>query len=107
MEPEPLDRPVVTPLAPLRAAPGAAGRATMRDVAGLAGGRLKTGSRGGNGAPAGDADLAARVRRAAAQLNYRHNMTASNLRRGDRRSFMIGLMLEDVSNPYSSSIYRA
>ena len=54
-----------------------------------------------------DAGLAARVRRAAAQLNYRHNMTASNLRRGDRRSFMIGLMLEDVSNPYSSGIYRA
>src|SRR6266567_2229510 len=53
------------------------------------------------------ADMAARVRRAAAQLNYRHNMTASNLRRGDRRSFMIGLMLEDVSNPYSSIIYRA
>src|ERR1019366_5294233 len=36
-----------------------------------------------------------------------HNMTASNLRRGDHKSFMIGLMLEDVSNPYSSSIYRA
>ena len=51
--------------------------------------------------------MAARVRRAVAQLNYRHNMTASNLRRGDRKSFMIGLMLEDVSNPYSSSIYRA
>jgi LacI family transcriptional regulator len=79
----------------------------MRDVAALAGVSLKTVSRVVNGAPTVDADLAARVRRAAAQLNYRHNMTASNLRRGDRRSFMIGLMLEDVSNPYSSSIYRA
>ncbi len=68
---------------------------------------LKTASRVVNGAPTVDADLAARVRRAAAQLNYRHNMTASNMRRGDRRSFMIGLMLEDVSNPYSSILYRA
>ena len=79
----------------------------MRDVAALARVSLKTVSRVVNGSPTVDADLADRVRRAAAQLNYRHNMTASNLRRGDRRSFMIGLMLEDVSNPYSSSIYRA
>ena len=79
----------------------------MRDVAALAGVSLKTVSRVVNGEPTVDAGLAARVRRAAVQLNYRHNMTASNLRRGDRRSFMIGLMLEDVSNPYSASIYRA
>ena len=79
----------------------------MRDVAALARVSLKTVSRVVNGATTVDAELADRVRRAVAQLSYRHNMTASNLRRGDRRSFMIGLMLEDVSNPYSSSIYRA
>lgn len=79
----------------------------MRDVAALAGVSLKTVSRVVNGASTVDASLAARVRRAVTQLNYRHNMTASNLRRGDHRSFMIGLMLEDVGNPYSSSIYRA
>jgi LacI family transcriptional regulator len=107
MEPESSDRPVVTPLAPPVAPSPAVGRATMRDVAALAGVSLKTVSRVVNGAPTVDADLAARVRRAAAQLNYRHNMTASNLRRGDRRSFMIGLMLEDVSNPYSAGVYRA
>src|SRR5581483_120059 len=100
------DRPVVTPLAPAPPSP-APGRATMRDVAALAGVSLKTVSRVVNGAPTVDAELASRVHRAAAQLNYRHNMTASNLRRGDRRSFMIGLMLEDISNPYSSVIYRA
>jgi LacI family transcriptional regulator len=83
------------------------GRATMRDVAALAGVSLKTVSRVINSEPTVDAVLAAKVRRAAAQLNYRHNMTASNLRRGDRRSFTIGLMLEDVGNPYSSSVYRA
>lgn len=79
----------------------------MRDVAALAGVSLKTVSRVVNGAPTVDAGLAARVRRAASQLHYRHNMTASNLRRGDGRSFMIGLMLEDVGNPYSAAIYRA
>jgi len=83
------DRPVITPLAP-SALPG---RATMRDVAALAGVSLKTVSRVVNGAPTVDADLAARVRRAALQLYYRHHMTASTLRRGDRRSFMFGLML--------------
>ena len=59
-----------------------------------------------NGATTVDADLAAGVQRAAAQLHYRHNMTASNLRRGDRRSFMIGPMLEDVSDPYSQILFR-
>lgn len=105
VEPVPGQLPVVTPLASLPAP--SPGRATMRDVAALAGVSLKTVSRVVNGATTVDAGMAARVRRAAAQLNYRHNMTASNLRRGDGRSFMIGLMLEDVSNPYSSSIYRA
>jgi hypothetical protein len=52
-------------------------RATMRDVAALVGVRLKTVSRVVNGAPTADAELAARVRRAAAQLSYRHNMTTS------------------------------
>src|SRR6266849_6333347 len=107
MEPDPGHRSVVTPPAPLEAPTAPTGRATMRDVAALARVSLKTVSRVVNGAPTVDAGLADRVRRAVAQLNYRHNMTASNLRRGDRRSFMIGLMLEDVSNPYSSSIYRA
>jgi LacI family transcriptional regulator len=87
--------------------PAPPGRPTMRDVAALAGVSLKTVSRVINGEPTVDPGLAARVRRAAGQLSYRHNLTASNLRRGDRRSFMIGLMLEDMANPYSSSIYRA
>jgi LacI family transcriptional regulator len=79
----------------------------MREVAALAGVSLKTVSRVVNGSPTVDPELASRVRRAAARLNYRPDMTASNLRRADRRSFMIGLMLEDVGNPYSSGLYRA
>lgn len=82
-------------------------RPTMRDVAALAGVSLKTVSRVINGAPTVDQALASQVRQAAAQLNYKPNLTASSLRRGDGRSLMIGLMLEDVANPYSSSIYRS
>jgi LacI family transcriptional regulator len=79
----------------------------MRDVAALAGVSLKTVSRVINGAPTVDPVLAAQVRRAATQLNYQPNLTASSLRRSDRRSLAIGLMLEDVANPFSASLYRS
>ena len=79
----------------------------MRDVAALAGVSLKTVSRVVNGEPNVAPKLTAQVRRAAGQLNYRPNRTASSLRRGDGRTAMIGLLLEDVGNPYSSSVERA
>jgi LacI family transcriptional regulator len=79
----------------------------MRDVAALAGVSLKTVSRVINGMPSVDPGLTDQVRRAAALLNYKPNLTASSLRRRDGRSMMIGLMLEDIANPYSSTIYRA
>ena len=82
-------------------------RPTMRDVAALAGVSLNTVSRVVNGEPQVTEDLAARVRRAVAQLNYKPNLTASNLRRSGGRSATIGLLLEDMANPFSSSIYRA
>jgi LacI family transcriptional regulator len=82
-------------------------RPTMRDVAALAGVSLKTVSRVINGTPTVDPALVAQVQRAAEQLNYQPNLTASSLRRGDRRSLMIGLILEDIANPYSSTIYRS
>src|ERR1700721_3089656 len=82
-------------------------RPTMRDVAALAGVSLKTVSRVINGMPSVDPALTDQVRRAAARLNYKPNLTASSLRRRDGRSMMIGLMLEDIANPYSSTIYRA
>ncbi len=82
-------------------------RPTMRDVAALAGVSLKTVSRVINGTPTVDPALVSQVQRAAAQLNYRPNLTASSLRRRDGRSLMIGLILEDIANPYSSAIYRS
>lgn len=81
--------------------------ATMRDVAMLAGVSLKTVSRVINEDPTVGEGLVVRVRRAAAQLNYRPNLTASSLRRRDGRSDTIGLLLRDVSNAFSASLFRS
>ena len=52
------------------------------------------------------ADLAARVHEAVELLGYRHNLTASSLRRADRLSASIGLIFEDVANPFFSAVHR-
>jgi LacI family transcriptional regulator len=54
-----------------------------------------------------DPALCDQVRRAAGLLNYQPNLVASSLRRGDGRSMMIGLILEDIAHPYFSMVYRA
>jgi LacI family transcriptional regulator len=54
-----------------------------------------------------DPSLTDQVQRAAELLSYKPNLAASSLRRRDGRSMMIGLMLEDMTNPYSAAIYRA
>ena len=79
----------------------------MRDVAALAGVSIKTVSRVVNAEPGVSVDLVARVEAAARQLDYRPDLTASSLRRGARRTATLGLMLEDVSNPYSGAVHRA
>jgi len=81
-------------------------RPTMRDVAALAGVSLKTVSRVVNREDGVSDDLVAKVERAAAQLDYRPNLTASNLRRSDRKTATWGLLLEDVANPFSSAVHR-
>lgn len=78
----------------------------MRDVAALAGVSLKTVSRVVNREPGVSEELAGRVNRAAEQLDYRPNLTASNLRRADRRTGTVGLLVEDVANEFFSSIHR-
>jgi len=40
-------------------------------------------------------------------VGYRHNLTASSLRRTDGRSASIGVVLEDVANPFSSALHRS
>src|SRR5579859_3226615 len=80
---------------------------TMRAVAALAGVSLKTVSRVVNREPGVSQELLDRVDDAIRLLDYRHNATASSLRRTDRRTATIGLLLEDVSNPFASAINRA
>jgi LacI family transcriptional regulator len=82
-------------------------RPTMRDVAALAGVSLKTVSRVINGETTVAADLTARVNRAAATLDYRPNLTARSLRSSDGRTRTIGVVLENVANPFSSAVNRA
>ena len=80
---------------------------TMRDVAALADVSLKTVSRVVNQEPGVSPELVRRVLDAVALLGYRHNLTASSLRRTDQKTATIGLLLEDVANPFSSELHRA
>jgi LacI family transcriptional regulator len=82
-------------------------RPTLRDVAARAGVSFKTVSRVVNDEPGVSAVLAVRVRRAIEELEFRPNAGASSLRRTDGRTSSIGLLLEDVGNPYSAAIQRA
>ena len=79
----------------------------MRDVAAVAGVGLKTVSRVVNQEAGVSPALEQRVREAVELLGYRPNVTASNLRRADRKTQTIGLILEDVSNPFMSAVHRA
>ncbi|HEX7308767.1 LacI family DNA-binding transcriptional regulator [Lentzea sp.] len=87
----------------------AAGRRepTMRDVAALAKVSTKTVSRVINGLPGAGTEVADRVRAAARTLGYRPDLTASSLRRSDRRSATIGVLFEDLSNPFDAALLRA
>jgi LacI family transcriptional regulator len=79
----------------------------MREVAALAGVSLKTVSRVINAEPGVSPELAARVGAAIQRLDYRHNLWASSLRRADGKSATIGLILEDIGNPFSATLHRA
>jgi LacI family transcriptional regulator len=78
----------------------------MKDVAAVAGVSLSTVSRVVNGSPPVAPQLALRVEHAIELLGYRHNHTAGTLRRSNRLSGSLGLIFEDVSNPFFSAIHR-
>ena len=82
-------------------------RATMRDVAALAGVSLKTVSRVVNGEAGVSPRLVERVERAAEQLDFRPNLGARSLRRSDGKTATIGVILENLANPFSGSVHRA
>ncbi|MFE9751181.1 LacI family DNA-binding transcriptional regulator [Saccharothrix saharensis] len=86
---------------------GARREPTMRDVAALAKVSTKTVSRVINDLPGAGPEVVERVRAAARALGYRPNLTASSLRRSDRRSATIGVLLEDLSNPFDAALLRA
>jgi len=77
----------------------------MKEVAAVAGVSLSTVSRVVNGDDV-RADLAKRVHDAVQELGYRRDQTASTLRRADRTSGSIGLVIDDVGNPFFSVIQR-
>ena len=86
--------------------PDAARRPTMKEVARVADVSLATVSRVINSTGDVHPDLAERVRHAVNLLGYRRDLTASTLRRADRHSASIGLIIEDVSNPFFSAVHR-
>ena len=79
----------------------------MLDVANESGTSLKTVSRVINGEPGVKPELAIKVERAVKKLRYKHNFTAGSLRRLGGRTMTIGLLLEDISNPFSAALHRA
>ena len=80
-------------------------RPTMRDVADSANVSLKTVSRVVNGEPGVRQELVGRVETAIDQLGFRRNEIASSLRRG--RAGAVGLVIEDLANPFYSAIAHA
>jgi LacI family transcriptional regulator len=79
----------------------------MRDVAALAGVSLKTVSRVVNDEPGVKPEVRVRVQAAAARLDYRPNLTASNLRRSSGRTQTVGALLQDISNSFSAALLRS
>ena len=82
-------------------------RATIRDVAALAGVGTKTVSRVINDEANVSPHTRARVQRAVTALNFKPNQGAGALRRGDRKTLTLGLLLDAVDNPFSALINRA
>jgi LacI family transcriptional regulator len=77
---------------------------TIRDVAKRAGVAPITASRALNDAGYVSAETRARVRRAAAELNYVPNMLANSLR--SNRTQTLALILSDISNPFWTTVAR-
>ncbi|MFG1704721.1 LacI family DNA-binding transcriptional regulator [Nonomuraea sp. M3C6] len=80
-------------------------RPTMKDVASAAGVALKTVSRVVNDEPGVHPATAERVRTAIDRLGYSRNESARVLRRGTTAT--IGLVIEDVADPFYSGLSRA
>jgi LacI family transcriptional regulator len=79
----------------------------MRDVADEAGVSLMTVSRVVNGEPGVMPETAARVERAIRRLGYQRNDMARHLRRKGQATQTIGLLVDDLANPFFAALARA
>jgi LacI family transcriptional regulator len=79
----------------------------MKDVAALVGVSIKTVSRVVNGNADVHPDTRARIEAAMEQLNFRPNAMASMIRRRGGRTASIGLVVEDLANPFMAQLARA
>jgi DNA-binding LacI/PurR family transcriptional regulator len=82
-------------------------RPTMRDVARVAGVSLMTVSRVVNREPGVQPETAAKVERAIRQLGYHRNDAARQLRRHSEPTKTIGLLVDDIANPFFATLARA
>lgn len=81
-------------------------RPTIRDVATLAGVGIKTVSRVINDEANVSPQMRERVHGAVAELGFTPNLGAGSLRRGDRKTRTLGLLLDAVDNPFSAALNR-
>jgi LacI family transcriptional regulator len=79
----------------------------MRHVAALAGVGLKTVSRVINEEPNVTEATIARVMDAARRLNYQPDLHAGNLKRANKKTLTLGLLVGSVANPFAGALHRA
>jgi LacI family transcriptional regulator len=82
-------------------------RPTLRDVAARAGVSFKTVSRVVNDEAGVSPALVQRVRNAVDELGFRPNVGARVLRRPETRTTAVGVVLDDVADPFSAAVLRA
>jgi DNA-binding LacI/PurR family transcriptional regulator len=82
-------------------------RPTMRDVAQAAGVSTMTVSRVINGEPAVLPETAARVERAIRKLGYQRNDAARRLRRKGQPTLAIGVLVDELANPFFAALAAA
>lgn len=80
-------------------------RPTMKDVAALAGVGIKTVSRVVNCERHVSAETRDAVNRAIGQLRFQRNASAAGLRQGQTAT--IGLIVEDIAEPFQATLARA
>ena len=86
---------------------GQRARATIRDVAALAGVGIKTVSRVINDEKNVTPQTREKVNQAISALRYEPNLSAGTLGRSDQKTRSLGVLLSDLANPFAAAITRA